>query len=642
MPDIFALDIETRSTDSKMKLHAGLEPWRVRQGKAEISSIAVCRPDDSVYQIDRDADPLGPGDFQSLFMNLLDSLQGQIVYAHNTVFDTAWMIAMLQEHRLSPVHRLMRGISWRDTSLLCKWLINGQDAENMRFNYTLVNLAQTFLPNHPLTKEFVEMKAAKVAPGENPEYWIRRGQMDALITRALAEFFQGRLPAEQRVGYLTECDIILPVANSWITGIRVDVDQLKLNEQHFLKIRADNAKTLGIGQDVFTSTKQLPHYLYNVLGLPVTARTPKGAPSCAGDTIKWLHYKLLQDHDQERADKLTLVMRAKEASTLQSKYVKTMYQALEHTGDGYIYPSPRIFGTYTGRFTYKNTTNAKDYDNDAKESRFKCSIAAHQIPRKDKMVRSSLLAPPGYFIYEADASGQESRLMALRANDPTMLGVFAAGQDLHAMTGSQIIGMEYTEFYKDYKFEGNDGGYYTEQRQFGKLTNLSCNYRIGGKALADKAYIDYDTFMEISTGVFLVKTFTRTYDQIPVYWDDVVWDSKQNGYTEAFGGRRYKLTQWSKYRWMTESSAINVPIQGAGASMKEIAIKETFENVPEAIFCLDLHDASFFFVKEEDRHLTEQLDKTLNEIDYEPYWGFKPSIALPYESKFGITFSDVK
>lgn len=639
MSDIFALDLETKSLDPAMRLHAALEPWRYRQNKAVVTSIAVCRPDDSVLQIER---PATEEEWVDDLIELLMNLQGCVVYCHNAVFDVAWMIAMLQKHRMDPVHKLIRGIKWRDTGLLCKWLINGQMAENTRFGYWLANLANTFLPDHPLTKEFVAMKEMKVNAGENPEYWIRRGQMDALITRALAEFFQAKLPAEQRVGFLTECAIIAPVANSWITGIRIDRTQLDKNEKHFLGIKKQAASDLGINESVFTSNTQLPHYLYDVLGFPVTARTPKGKPSCAGDTIKWLHYKMLQEQDT-RAEKLATVMKAREASTLHSKYVKTMYEALSHTGDGYIYPSPRIFGTYTGRFTYKNTTSAKDFDDpNEKESRFKCSIAAHQIPRKDKMVRASLIAPEGCKIYEADAAGQESRLMAIRANDPVMLSVFAGGRDLHVMTGSNIIGMEYNEFYKLWKLEINGEGYYTEQRQLGKLTNLSCNFRIQGRSLADKAYIDYDTFMTIGTGVHLVNTFCRTYAGVPRFWDDVIWDSKQKGYTEAFGGRRYKLCEWGRYRWQTESSAINVPIQGAGGSMKEIAIKETFEKVPEAIFCLDLHDAGFFFLKEEDMHLTAKLDDVLNGVDYEKYWGFVVPIPLPYDSKFGSSFAEVK
>mgnify|MGYP003436738043 CR=1 FL=1 len=123
----------------------------------------------------------------------------------------------------------------------------------------------------------------------------------------------------------------------------------------------------------------------------------------------------------------------------------------------------------------------------------------------------------------------------------------------------------------------------------------------------------------------------------------MVWDSKQCGYTEAIGGRRFKLTDWKTHRWGTESSAINLPIQGAGASMKEIAILETYKKVDDAKFCLDLHDASFFYVPADKlESKAKELDVVLNSIDYNPYWGFTPAIPLPYESKFGDNFSKVK
>lgn len=638
MNGINALDIETESIDPSMKLHAALEPWRVRQNKARITSIAVCRPNDTVDQIEN----TGQSSWLAEVSDLLDSLRGQVTYAHNAGFDVGFMIASLQPKRCGPIPDVIKRIRWRDTSLICKWLINGQMAENIRFSYALYNLVSAFLPDHPMTKFFVDMKTKGVAPGDNPEYWKRRGEMDALMTRALAEFFQSKLPPEQRKGYLTACDIIVPVANSWITGIRVDRDQLKINERHFLNVRAEAARELGVDSDIFTSTKRLPDLLFRQWGLPVIAKTPSGNPSCAGDTIKLLQYQMEQEGHSDMAAKLGLIMKAKEACTLYSKYVKSMYEALEHTGDGYLYPAPRIFGTYTGRFTYSSTTNGRDFEED-KRKKFKCSIAAHQIPRKDKMVRSSLCAPEGYVIYEADASGQESRLMALRSKDEMMISIFARGLNFHSMTGASIIGMDYTDFQRAFESEGNDGGYYTEQRQLGKLTNLSCNFRIGGKALSSKAFLDYDTFMTIDTGNFLVKTFARTYNGVPKFWDDVIWESKQKGYTETFSGRRYKLTDWGSYRWATESSAINVPIQGAGADMKEIGIKETFEKVPEATFLLDLHDASFFYVKKEDaERLHKELDAVLNGIDYEVYWGFAPEIPLPYESKRGNTFAEVK
>lgn len=634
-----ALDIETESIDPAMRLHAALQPWRLRQGKARITSVAVAREHGGVDQVIYDGNA-------SLWIRnleeLLRSLKGEATYAHNALFDVAWLIAQFQPDRMGRIPDLIRDIGWRDTSLLTKWCINGQRPETIRFSYSLANLVATFLPDHPMTPFFTKMKTEGVAPGDNPEYWNKRGEMDAIMTLALAKFLQSKLPVEQRNGFLTEQACIVPVANSWLVGIRVDTAQLKQNETHFLRLRAEAAKTLGVDSDIFTSTKRLPDMLYREWGLPVIKRTPTGNPSCDADTLKWLAYQLRSDKSEEMAVKLETIIEAKQAATLYSKYVKSMYEALEHTQDGYIYPTPRIFGTYTGRFTYSSSTNGRDFSED-KGKKFKTSIAAHQIPRKDKMIRASLIAPEGWEIYEADASGQESRLMALRSNDEVMISIFAKEMNFHSMTGASIIGEDYTDFQKKYKAEGDDGGYYTEQRQLGKLTNLSCNYRIGGKALANKAYLEYDTFLTIDTGMFLVKTFNRTYSGVPKYWEDVIWESRQNGYAETFSGRRYKLTDWNTHRWITESSAINVPIQGAGADMKEIAIKEIFENVPEAIFLLDLHDANFLYVpKGQAAELHLKLDHVLNTIDYSKYWGFKPAIELPYESKRGRTFAEVK
>ena len=158
--------------------------------------------------------------------------------------------------------------------------------------------------------------------------------------------------------------------------------------------------------------------------------------------------------------------------------------------------------------------------------------------------------------------------------------------------------MEYDVFEERRKAEDGEG-YYTEARQRGKLTNLSCNFRIGGKALSEQAFEKYEVMLDISTGNHLVKTFAKRYRGVPQYWDDVIYESKTKGYTEAFGGRRFKLSDWQTHRWDTESSAIMVPIQGSGASMKEVAITELKRNVPEFNFALDLHDASFGYMQED-------------------------------------------
>ena len=636
MRNFYTLDIETAATNTAMALHAGLEPWRLRQGNGRITSIAICRPDGSTFQIINDGT-----NWLDKVKALLTELQGQIVYAHYAVFDIAWLLAQLQPDRCGLIHPLMRGIQWRCSQLLCKWICNGQLAEDTRFSYSLSNLTKTFLSTDPDTPDFLKMKAMGFNAGTNDQYWIDRGTLDVIMTGKLVEFLLTKIQQPQIIGLLTEFQCLVPVANSWIMGIRIDQKILARLQPEMAGQKAEFAKRLGVDEGLFTSPKRLGHKLFVEWGLPIQSRTPTGAPGCSKEDLMWLQYNLLKEGSEDYAAKVGIILEAKVIATVMSKYVKTTHEALSHTTDGYIYGAPRIFGTYTGRFTYSNTTKSTDFESDT-ESKYKTGIALHQMPRKAKNIREMLLPPEGMALYEADASGQESRLMALRSGDETMLKVFSDNMNFHSMTGANIIGADYYEFEESRAAE-KDEGYYTEQRQLGKLTNLSCNYRIGGKALSEKAFVNYDTYMTIETGNFLVNTFKRGYPGVPKYWDDVVWESKNQGYADVYGGRRFKLSKWATDRWMTESSAINVPIQGAGASMKEIAIAEMYHKNPHCQFALDLHDASFMYVKEEDiKQKAKELDRTLDKIDYSKYWGFTPSIPLPYESKFGVNFSQVK
>ena len=633
--DIAVLDIETRSKKFEMREHAGLEPWRVRHGTAEILSVDVYFPGGRCVQLVNKDDG-----FKDRLIELLKSLEHKIVFAHNAIFDVAWLIATLQPNRCGDVPTYIKNIQWRDSMLLFKWLINGQLAEGIRFSYSLQNLVKKFLADHPDTPEFVKMKSEAGIAGEDVEYWLERGTLDVKMTYELIAKVYHKVPHDMRVGMMTEFECIWPVANSWINGFRIDIKQLEANDVKYSNLKFEIAKELGTDAGLFSSPKRLGHFLFTELGLTPYDHTPSGNPGTSKGDLMWIEYALKQRGDP-KALIVRKILEAKEASTLYSKYVKTMKEALAHTGDGYIYSSPRLFGTYTGRMTYSNSVTHKDPDKETK-TKYKTSIAMHQIPRKAKDIRASMMPPEGYDILEFDAAGQESRLMALQSKDQTLLDIFTKGLNFHSMTGASIIGMDYDDF-EEIRNKEKDDGPMTEARQRGKLTNLACNFRISGKALAKQAFEKYDVMIDISTGNHLVKTFTSSYEGIPNYWKRSIYDAKTNGFAETFGGRRFKVQNWQQERWQTESSAIMVPIQGSGASMKEIAISQLAKQFPEFHFALDLHDASFGYVlSDQAKRIFSEMEEFLNTIDYEPFWGFKPSIALPYDGKMGSTFADVK
>lgn len=634
----FTLDLETRSTNPNMVLHAALEPWRVRQRNAEIMSCDVYKPDGSTIQIVNT-----DSNFKFKLEALLRELKGQVVYCHNTVFDVAWIIATLTNDRCGPIPQVVKDIRWRDSMLLTKWLINGQKAEESKFSLSLANLVRTFLPNHPDTNDFIAMKSQGFNAGENADYWLQRGSLDVKMTWELVNSLQDKLPVAQRRGLMTEFDCIVPVANSWINGFKIDQKQLAENADYYSSLKSVIARKLNVSEAIFSSPKQLQKYLFTDLGLTPYSFTPSGSPGTSKGDLMWIEYNLKEAGSHDLAVVVRKIIEAKESATMMSKYVKTTQEALSHTGDGYIYSSPRLFGTYTGRMTYSNSVTHKDPDQESK-TKFKTSIAMHQIPRKEKRVRKMILPPDDYHVLEFDAAGQESRLMALRSGDQTMIDIFSNDRNFHSMTGASIIGMDYDDF-EDGRNNEKGEGYFTEARQRGKLTNLACNYRIGGKALASQAFEKYDVMIDIKTGNHLVKTFARTYSSVPEYWSDVIYESKMQGFTQEFGGRRYKLHKWANSdRFNTEQSAIMFPIQSAGASMKEIAICELSEKVPEFIFALDLHDASFGYVHKSNdvQEVFNKAERVLNNIDYAKYWGFNLAIPLPYDGVKGLNFSEVK
>ena len=49
---------------------------------------------------------------------LLASMDGEVVYAHNALFDVAFQIAQLQPNRMGRIPEVIRRIRWRDTGLL--------------------------------------------------------------------------------------------------------------------------------------------------------------------------------------------------------------------------------------------------------------------------------------------------------------------------------------------------------------------------------------------------------------------------------------------------------------------------------------------------------------------------------------------
>ena len=325
---------------------------------------------------------------------------------------------------------------------------------------------------------------------------------------------------------------------------------------------------------------------------------------------------------------------AGELNTQVTKFIGTPQDASKYLNSMYLHPAPKVFSTYTGRMTYTGKIKNK----------FKTGCALHQWPRS-KELRKLILPPPGKKLVEFDASGQENRFMAILSQDQTMTNIFKNDMDIHSYMGSQLAGIPYDAFMK-LKAEGNEqvvgaSGY----RYQGKFNNLSNQYRIGAKKQRIQARVQYGMTVEFMTVVDWQRSYHNTYPGVRQYWKDSIKRAQALGYAETLGGRRFYLNMWSGDRkWSTESSAINTPIQGSGADMKELAVAVlTRKYSDEFEYAFDLHDALFGYVDEDmpDERLLD-MRKTLDDLPYKEVWGFEPPIPLPWDCQVGPNWGEMR
>jgi DNA polymerase I-like protein with 3'-5' exonuclease and polymerase domains len=620
------LDLETSSISGNLADGYALEPWRVRQGKAFISSLHYLSGDGQrKVLIERPS--------RQQLIDFLETLAGQEVWCWNTTFDAAFLIASIEPEKLKTIPQCITNIRWRDGLLLAKWIINGQAADRTFYSFSLANVCSDALRDEPGVEEFVRFKHGAPISSDSA-YWNDRGILDCIWTQRLVDKIWTRLLPTQHVGFTIESACIPYIANSWLIGLHTNRKKLNQLEAGIAEENRRIQALVDFDISVVASPTKMKALLFGKLGFKPQKQTASGADSTDIETLKLILYELKMRNDPQ-AQLMEHIMQLKQNSTVQSKYVKTAHLALSRTNEDCMYPIPKMFGTNSGRFTYSNETYK---GNDGK-----VSIAAHQMPRRKKandlaeQVREYIEAPEGELISEYDASGQESRIMGMWSQDPTMIDIFQNKKNFHSMTAAGVIGMPYEQFQRMVDAEDAQA---TEYRQMGKLANLSCNFRIGGPALSKQTFVKYDMVLSIPVANQLVNTFKRLYRGVPSYWDRAIDFSRGSGYATTAADRRYKLNDWSK-SWGPEQTAISHPIQGTGAEHKLIALATVSKKIPEARFFMDLHDASFFLVPSKECH--EEVGHVLNSIEYEPIWcNVTCNVPLPFEGKFGTSFKDVK
>ena len=300
------------------------------------------------------------------------------------------------------------------------------------------------------------------------------------------------------------------------------------------------------------SPKQLGEVLFEELNLPVIKKTKSGY-STDVDVLE----KLKLEHPI-----IEKILEYRTLSKLKATYVDGMLPLINEK-TGRIHAKFNQTVTATGRIscTEPNLQN---------------------IPIRTELgkgLRKIFVAPEGYTFIDADYSQIELRVLSHIADDATMIEAFKNGDDIHAITASQVFGVPLEYVTKQMRSEAKavNFGIVYGISDFGLATN------IGTSRKKAKAYIE---------------TYFEKYPNIKKYMDGEIEKCKEEGFVETLWGRRRYVPEIKSnnfnVRQFGERVAMNAPIQGTAADIIKIAMinvqKELEEKKLKSKLILQVHD----------------------------------------------------
>ncbi len=217
-------------------------------------------------------------------------------------------------------------------------------------------------------------------------------------------------------------------------------------------------------------------------------------------------------------------------------------------------------------------------------------------------IRRAFIAEPGHMLVSADYSQIELRLLAHMANIPQLRKSFAAGEDIHARTASEVFGVP---------MEGMDAS----TRRRAKAINFGIIYGISAFGLARQ--------LAISPGeakLYIDAYFVR-YPAIRIYMETLREEARLHGYVTSPFGRRIWIPGIADKnparRSYAERQAINAPLQGGAADI----IKRAMVKLPAALLAaglksrllLQVHDELLFEAPDDEAEALSVLAKRVME-----------------------------
>jgi DNA polymerase-1 len=404
---------------------------------------------------------------------------------------------------------------------------------------------------------------------------------DADIALRLHRVLKPRLVAERRLAFYEtiERPLVSVVAEMERAGIRVDRAELnRLSADFTSRIAALETEIHKLAGHPFNigSPKQLGEVLFDELGLPGGRKNKTGAYGTDASILE----ELALTHDLPAR-----VLDWRQLSKLKSTYADTLVEEI-NPKTGRVHTSFSLTGAITGRLS-SNDPNLQNIPIRTEEGR---------------KIRRAFVAEPGHVLISADYSQIELRLAAHMADVASLKAAFSAGQDIHAMTASEVFGVPMAEMTG-------------EIRRRAKAINFGILYGMSAFGLATRIQVPQ------AEAADYIKAYFARFPGIRAYMDRAKAQCYEKGYVETLFGRRCHLPGIRDpnrmHRQYAEREAINAPLQGTAADI----IKRAMARIPGALaraglsarMLLQVHDELVFEAPESEAERTAAVAKEVME-----------------------------
>ncbi len=196
-----------------------------------------------------------------------------------------------------------------------------------------------------------------------------------------------------------------------------------------------------------------------------------------------------------------------------------------------------------------------------------------------KEMRRYFKAKDGYTLIDADYSQIELRVLAHMANDKNMIAAFNDGDDIHAITASQVFDMPLMMVTP-------------LMRSRAKAVNFGIVYGIGAFSLSK------NTGVSVPEAKEYIENYLSHFSGVRDYMKQVIENARKNGYVETIYNRRRYLPEINNsngnIRAGAERMAMNMPVQGTAADIIKIAMIRVYDALEKMNFkaklILQVHD----------------------------------------------------